>query len=99
MHIFPNSINCLLGWYNSAMSDLLNDQYKYFEKNRDILVKKYPNKHIIIKDSEVKGAYNTEKEAYDVAISQYSLGTFLIQQCLSEKKEDVAVFHTRAIFN
>lgn len=75
------------------------DNFKYFESNRASLVQKYSNKFVVINNGQVVGAYKTEKDAYDDASKIFKLGSFLIQQCVPEIDERVAVFHTRAIFN
>lgn len=80
------------------MDNQVND-YKFFEENRAKLVTAYPNKFVVIADEEVVGVFDSEEEAYDDSVGKYKLGTFLIQQCIPAKEEEVAVFHTKAIFS
>ena len=78
---------------------MLDKEYKYYLKNQNDLVKKYKAKFLVIKNEKVVGIYGTREEAYNEAIKQFSLGTFLIQEC-SEKSGDVTqTFHSRVIFN
>lgn len=77
---------------------MLDEEYKYFEKNKEDLVKKHENKFIVIKQSQVIGTYDTEKEAYEDTVKNHKVGTFLIQQCVKNEKEITQTFHSRAVF-
>ena len=77
---------------------MLAKEYKYFEKNKKELVKKYRGKFIVIKNEQILGAYNTEKGAYDSTIKEHAVGTFLIQKCVQNEEELVQSFHSRVIF-
>lgn len=53
--------------------------YKFFTDNFEALRKKYNGKHIVIKDGEVVGVYDSDLDAYLSAKSRFELGTFIIQ--------------------
>jgi len=80
------------------MNKKLDKEYQFFEKNRKNLIKQYPDKFVIVKNQKIAGVYNTEESAYQHAIKSHKLGTFLIQQCIKEKEEKIAVFNSRVIF-
>jgi len=80
------------------MNKFLDKSYNFFEENRKSFVKNHLREYVVIKEDSVLGFYKTEKDAYDATIKDHALGTFLIQQCLPEKKEEVAVFHSRVSF-
>jgi Family of unknown function (DUF5678) len=81
------------------MTDIkLERELDYFKSNQKELVHKYEGKFLVIKDQEVYGAYNTEMEAYTEAKKKFTLGTFLIQQCLPGRESYTQTFHSRAVF-
>ena len=42
---------------------MLEEEYKYFKTHKKELLENYRNKFVVIKNKEVIGAYDTEKEA------------------------------------
>ena len=74
---------------------MLEKEYKYYLDNQKDLLKKYEGKFVVIKGNEIVGDYSSEKEAYEESIKKYELGTFLIQQCLSDKEKPIQSFHSR----
>lgn len=74
----------------------IEENYEYYTKHHEELVKKYKNKFLIIKDKEVFGTYETLEEAIKYA-KDFEAGTYIIQQCT--QKDDTQVFHTRVRFN
>lgn len=79
-------------------NDYLQKQLEYFKSHQNELVDKYRGKFLVIKDQEVKGAYNTEMEAYAYAKEKFGLGNFLIQQCLPGQESYTQTFHSRVAF-
>jgi len=77
---------------------MLEKEYAFYQKNQQKLLKKYKDKVLVIKGEEVVGVYDNEATAYEVSISRYNLGTFLIQKCIEDKKEAAQTFHSRVIF-
>lgn len=76
----------------------LDREYQYYIDNQDELAKQYSGRYLVIKDKSIKGAYETEIEAYQKATEQFDLGTFLIKPCLPKAADKPQIFHTRAYF-
>jgi len=72
---------------------MLEKEYKFYQNNQKKLVDKYLNKHIVIKDDKVVGAYSSMDEAITKALESFELGTFLVK--LVEKEEQVVRFYNR----
>jgi hypothetical protein len=77
---------------------MIKEEFDYFIKNQQQLAKEYPGKFIVIKNGAVIGVYQTEREAYNETVKRHKLGSFLIQQCLSESSVYTQTFHSMAIF-
>jgi hypothetical protein len=77
---------------------MLQEQFKYYIDNQQRFVDKYNNKFVVIKNLEVVGAFDAMHEAYDYAVKNYELGTFIIQKCTEGDKDYTQTFHSRAIF-
>lgn len=76
-----------------------SDDFKFFIKNHDILLKKYLNKYIVIKDSNVLFCGDSFKDALSKALDGgLELGTFIIQLCSEEESGYTQTFHPRVIF-
>ena len=73
----------------------LINEFRFFSDNIDALIQKYNNKYVIIKDTEIKGVFDTFDKAYQSGTKRYELGTFLIQQCNEESIKAGHVFHSR----
>ncbi len=78
---------------------MLDQEFQYFIDHQNELVKKYNNKHIVIKVDKVIGAYNTLAEAYNETIKTHELGTFLIQECIKGEEAYTQTFHSRVSFS
>lgn len=78
---------------------MLDKEYDFYIKNLSALLKKYKGKYIVIVGEEVVGSYDTKIEAYTESIILYKLGYFLIQYCISEKKVQPQMFHSRVVFS
>jgi len=76
----------------------MSTNFEYFKKNLSDLYKKYPDRHIVIKDAEVKFDGATFEEALKLAMENgLELGTFTIQLCGKDSSCYTQTF-TRAIF-
>lgn len=74
---------------------MLDTEFQYFKDHQDELVAKYNGKFIAIVGDQVKGAFDTELEAYVTMKKIHKVGTFLIQQCLPGKNIYTQTFHSR----
>jgi len=77
---------------------MLEKEFKYFLDNKESLAQKYNGKFLVIKGENVIGAYDSEKDAYDNAIKNNELGTFLIQECSIQEAAFIQNFHSRVLF-
>ena len=77
---------------------MLDKEYKFYLKNQAELVKKYKGKFLVIKDEKIVSVFGTREEAYNNAVAQYKLGTFLIQECLESNKDVIQTFNSRVAF-
>lgn len=78
---------------------MLEKLFKFYLEHQEEFVKKYNNKHIVIKDFKVIGAYDSYENAYFETIKTNELGTFIIQLCTPGNDAYTQIFHTtRVIF-
>ena len=85
----------------AAMDDrdtYLAEQFRYYLDNQDKLVEQYAGKHIVIKDQQVIGAYDSEAEAIGQTTREHEPGTFIVQKCEPGDEEYTQVFHSRVAF-
>ena len=80
------------------MGDTLDKEFQWYLKNQDALVKKYNGKHIVIKEEQVLGAYDSDIEAVVETKKHHKLGTFLIQKCELGDASYTMTFHSRVVF-
>jgi len=79
------------------MSDL-KKEFEFYLKNQVELVQKFNGKHIVIKDEQVLGAYDSELEAIAEAKKQHQLGTFIVQLVTPGNTAYTQTFHSRVSF-
>ena len=61
-----------------------NDFQWFLEKYKD-LFEKYGDCYLVIKDKSVLGVYKTYAEGVENALKNEEIGTFIVQQCSSNK--------------
>lgn len=66
--------------------------YNYFLDNTAQFYKKYGRRFLAIKNQNVIGVYDTFDEALENTLKKETLGTFLIQECLADRKKSVHFF-------
>jgi hypothetical protein len=66
--------------------------YEYFVKNLASLYAKYGHCFVVIKNGKILGAYHSFDDAYTETTKTEALGTFLIQECVSDPKELIQSF-------
>lgn len=71
--------------------------FEWFKKNSDELLKKYPNKELVIQNGKVVKAFDDDKQAYDFATKELWLGNFIIQNSNFELAKQY--FHSRVVFS
>ncbi len=77
---------------------MLEQEFEYYKKNQEKLVKKYNGKYIAIVGKKVIGVFDNELEAYTHAKEQHPVGTFLIQYCSPGKENYTQTYYSRVAF-
>jgi hypothetical protein len=77
------------------MAQNLEKEFEYYLEHQDELVREYKGKFIVIKDSRVIGAFDSELEAVENTAKQYELGTFLVQKCEPGTDSYTQTYHSR----
>jgi hypothetical protein len=63
---------------------MLEKEFEYFKKNRELLIKKYNKKYIVIVSETVVDVYENRMKALKSSASKYGLGNFLIEYCTDD---------------
>lgn len=61
------------------------DDFNYFIEHYQEFYNKYGHRFLAIKNSEILGVYDTEKEAITDVSKKHPLGTFIVQECNGEE--------------
>ena len=81
------------------MSKQLEKEFEYYLNHQDELVEKYNGKFIVVKNSEVIGAYDSELKAVEETTKKHELGTFLVQKCEPGEESYTQKYHSRVLFS
>lgn len=76
---------------------MIESLFNYYLENQDKLVKKYNGKYIIITKDGVMGAYSTVREGYDIAMSRFGRGNFMLQLCTPGDAAYTRYYHTSRV--
>jgi hypothetical protein len=74
---------------------MLEKEQAYFETYKDEIRKKYLGKRIVISGEEIKGAYDTDGEAYADATKTMKPGTFMIKPVTRTDEEAIQRYMNR----
>jgi hypothetical protein len=78
------------------MTDL-NELYKWFDENRDAIIKGHEGDHVLLKDNAVISYFHDDNKALEYAQnSGFEMGEFLIQDCVS-KDEECMYYYNEAV--
>ncbi len=66
------------------MGELLDKQYQFYRKNKQMLLKKYEGQYIVIHNEQVADSFGSERDAYIYSVQHFQIGTFFIQKVTSE---------------
>ena len=80
------------------MSSPLEKEFDFYLAHQTEMVEKYDGKYIVIKNSEVLGAFDDELTAVTETQKSHELGTFLVQRVSQGDSEYSQTFHSRAVF-
>lgn len=64
------------------MATDFKQEHQFFLDHQDELVKKYPNKYLVIVGNKLIGAYDTVELADNAAQQHYTPGDYMIRQAL-----------------
>ncbi len=81
------------------MYEQLKQEFEYYLDHQQELVKKYNDKHIVIKGREVIGVYDSDLEAIEETSNRHEIGTFLVQPVGPGKENYTMTFHSGVTFN
>jgi hypothetical protein len=77
----------------------LDDLYLWFDRNRDSVIKGHYGEHVLLKDNAVIAYFSNENEALESAQkADFSMGEFLIQECVSKEKESMYYYNEAVTF-
>ncbi|RYD56849.1 MAG: hypothetical protein EOP56_10680 [Sphingobacteriales bacterium] len=65
---------------------MITEEIDYYKANREEFITLYNGKHLVIKDKQIIGVYNTNSQAYDETIKSHQVGTFIIERPFNLKK-------------
>ena len=82
----------------SAEKEPLNSDYEFYRSHKKEFLQKYQGKYLLIYNKELIADYKTQVEAMENALKKYEVGTFLIQQCVSDD-EEMMKFYSRVSFS
>jgi hypothetical protein len=71
--------------------------YAWFVENLKSLYKQHPNKHLVISNKTIFGAYDSFDAAFHAAIENFEPGKFIIQECEPEPRV-LFSYNNRAVF-
>ncbi|MEI9479626.1 MAG: DUF5678 domain-containing protein, partial [Deltaproteobacteria bacterium] len=79
-------------------TEMLENEYRYYQSHEDELLKLYEGKFIAIVGEEIVGVFDAELAAYTETKTKYPLGTFLLQHVLPKKDRTIHRYHSRVAF-
>jgi hypothetical protein len=74
---------------------MLEKEQAYFEAHKDEIRAKYAGKRILIAGEEIKGAYETDAEAYAAAVKTMKPGSFMIKPVTKTDQEAIQRYMNR----
>jgi hypothetical protein len=75
----------------------LDDLYRWFDENRDSIIKGHEGAYVLLKDNTVISYFHDENKALEYArYSGFLMGDFLIQECIS-KEEECMYYYNEAV--
>ncbi|HCC35996.1 MAG TPA: hypothetical protein DEQ02_10390 [Ruminococcaceae bacterium] len=77
----------------------LDDLYKWFDMNRDEIVKGHEGASVLLKDDAVISYFPNDDTALEYAKKTgFSMGEFLIQECISKDEESMYYYNEAVSF-
>lgn len=73
------------------MAEILDVEYRTYEENREELLTKAENQFVLIHSREIKGAYESEKDAINAGYDVFGNVAFLVKKVLRIEEPPVYV--------
>jgi len=73
--------------------------YEWFRENLPILVNKYDDQYVVVKDKSIIAAYPSFNEAFDETLKTEKAGTFIIQLCSLDESKTTIKFYSNVSFD
>ena len=77
----------------------LQKEFNYYIKNREELVKNYEGKYLVIKDEQILGVYDTQRQAIKETMKDYELGTFMVHLVKPGDDDIKRTFRSRVLIH
>ena len=75
----------------------LDDLYKWFDGNRDTIIEGHGGELVLLKNDTVISYFRNDSDALGYAQKAgFSIGEFLIQECI-RKEEETMYYHNEAV--
>lgn len=71
----------------------MSDDIAWFEQNRPMISKQYPNQYVIVKNKSVVGAYPDYASAYTAGTKMFGTDPFVVKQATSSQKVEYNQFN------
>jgi hypothetical protein len=73
----------------------MSDDIAWFEQNRPMISKQYPNQYVIVKNQAVVGAYPDYASAYTAGTQMFGTAPFLVKQATTSQKVETVRYLRR----
>ena len=80
------------------MSTPLRQEFEYYLKHQEELVRKYDGRYVVVKGQEIIGVFEDELKAFIETKKQHPAGTFLVQKVAPGDGAYTQSFHSRVAF-
>lgn len=80
------------------MDTPLKKAFDFYLANQESLVRKYEGKFIVIKGTEILGAFDNEMQAVEKVSKSHPVGSFLVQFVSPGSDSYTQTFHSRVAF-
>jgi len=77
----------------------LDDLYNWFDENRDTIIKGHEGDRVLLKNNKVISYFSEDAQALEYAQKNgFSIGEFLIQECISKDEESMYYYNEAVSF-
>ena len=76
---------------------MIKDDFNYYTVNQDEIVKSHLGEYVVIMNSEIKGYFREESQAFDY-MKGNELGTFMVKRCQEPGTDIINYFNNNVAF-